>query len=248
VRPALLFGALALVAQTAPSDRGVNFYSLAKEIQIGQSNSDLMAKSVKIFHDSRVDPYLSALGAELAGIAGGAPLTYSFAVFRGDAPSLQLIFPWDSVGKELTEAIASGGGPIFVPARLIEKLDNEPELAAVLAHAIAHIVLRHPSRTATRFEIATLAAQGLGQYSRVQEVARLGSLKLARGFEVDADTLAVSILVKAGFDPSGLVRYLLKLAADRVQNVESQILLLPDRTYRADSGRFSEWKRAVTAQ
>ena len=78
----LLFGALALVAQTAPSNRGVNFYSLAKEIQIGQSNSDLMAKSVKIFHDSRVDPYLSALGAELAGIARGATFTYSFAVFR----------------------------------------------------------------------------------------------------------------------------------------------------------------------
>jgi hypothetical protein len=39
IAAALLFGALALVAQTAPSDRGVNFWSLAKEIQIGQSNS-----------------------------------------------------------------------------------------------------------------------------------------------------------------------------------------------------------------
>jgi precorrin-6A/cobalt-precorrin-6A reductase len=99
---------------------------------------------------------------------------------------------------------------------LVEELDTETELAAVLAHAIAHIVLRHPSRMATRIEVANLAAQDLPGQQRILNMVRSRSFQFARTLELDADALAVSILANAGFDPAGLAAYLREHAIDRL--------------------------------
>ena len=241
-----------LAAQPVP--HRVNFYSLAQEVQIGRSDAELMAKSVTIFRTPDGNEYLDALGHELASFAGGEPFPYSFAVFRGDLPHLQLAYFFQSGSNESVECLAVGGGPVFIPADLIAKLDNEAELAAVLAHAIAHIAFRHPSRMATRVEIANLATVGLpGAQLPNRNIAPVGLRTFQRGFEDDADQAAVSILAKAGFDPSALASYLGKLPPDagpqlRIQRVEAQTRTLTPTTRRADSGRFTDWKRAVAAQ
>lgn len=257
----LLLGAVVLTAQQVPSSKGVNFYSIQKEIEIGRVLGDQMRESVTILHDPQINQYLGVLGSELSGTVGETHFPYSFAVFRGAPLSSLMAFPLGPEGKDL-EAIAVAGGAVFVQLQLVDKLETEPELAAVLAHAIAHIALRHGARTATRSALANLST-----HDTPRELDNAGSvlvpiafLKFARVLEAQADALAVHILAQAGYDPDGLLSYLRKLPAPqsklfaahpdpeaRIRAVEGAIQLLPPRTYRTDSGRFAEWKRAVAS-
>lgn len=60
--------------------------------------------------------------------------------------------PFDAT-VSLAEPMAVAGGGIFVPAGLLANSPTEAAFALKLAHAIAHIALRHPTRMATRAEI-----------------------------------------------------------------------------------------------
>ena len=71
-----------------------------------------MSKAVRVLDNPDVATYLNALGGELSGVVG-ARRSYSFAVFRGDAPASSWLFRWDYAVKEVNEAIALAGGPGF---------------------------------------------------------------------------------------------------------------------------------------
>ncbi|HYL77089.1 MAG TPA: M48 family metalloprotease [Bryobacteraceae bacterium] len=235
----------------------MNFYSVAREIEIGRLGAEEFARHVTVLGTAEVSEYLKALGHELSAVAPGERFTYTFVVFRGDAVASPMAFPGRDAPE--VEAITLPGGPIFIPAELIEKLDSEPDLAAVLAHAISHIALRHSTRSATRGEIAGMAAQGMPPNMRNTVMMPVAFLSFARHYERDADVLAVQILAQAGYDPAGLLSYLRKLPPIgqsrafsalpdpkfRIQTVEEAIRLLPALTYRNDARRFAEWKLAV---
>src|SRR5579864_7445914 len=144
----LLLRAIFVSAQAVPSDKGVNFYSLAREVEIGRAGAEEFARRVTVLRGAEVNEYLDKLGRELSAVAPGQRFSYSFVVFRGDAPAPHMAFPGGDAPA--VEAITLPGGPIFIPAVLIGRLDSEPELAALLAHAISHIALRHSTRSATR--------------------------------------------------------------------------------------------------
>jgi len=250
------------MARQLPTDKGVNFSSIDKEIAAGQVSAGELSQHVTILRDLPINEYLTALGHELSSAAPYTKFSYSFAVFRGDPPPRLLSFPYDTETASAAEAIAIAGGPIFVPVQLIDKLDNESELAAVLAHAIAHTALRHASRMATRANLVRLAAQDLPADMKDERtnLTRISFLKFARGFENEADWTAVHILAQAGYDPAGLVSYLRKLPVpeakvfsalpdpqQRVHGVEAAIALLSATTYKRDSGRFADWKKAVAS-
>jgi beta-barrel assembly-enhancing protease len=256
----LLATAIVLMAQQLPTDKGVNFFSIAKEIAAGQASAEELSRHVTILRGPAVNEYLNTLGSQLSAAAPYTQFPYSFTVFRGVPPPRLFSFPTAFEPGAATEAIAIAGGPIFVSAQLIDRLDNESELAAVLAHAIAHTALRHASRMATRGNLAKLAAQNTPADQRDAHAALLpvALLSVARSFERQADNLAVQILANARYDPAGLISYLRKLPVPeprpfsglpdprgRVRAVEAAIAQLPAATYRPDSGRFADWKKAV---
>lgn len=235
----------------------MNFYSLAREIEIGRVGAEEFARHVTVLRRAEVNEYLTALGRELSAVATGERFPYLFTVFVGTAPAPPMAFPGgDTIA---VEPIALPGGPIFVPAALIGKLDSEPELAALLAHAISHVALRHSTRSATRGEIAGMAAQSMPPNMRNTVMMPIAFLKFARLYEHDADVLALQTLAQAGYDPAGLLSYVRKLPPIgqsqafsalpdpkfRIQAVEQAIRVLPVRTYHADAGRFAEWKTIV---
>lgn len=185
----------------------------------------------------------------------GTRLAFTFTVFSG-APQLPIPFgfPYDDAAAASQEPVAIAGGPIFVPVQLIEKLDSEAELAAVLAHAIAHTSLRHATRLATREELAGLA----GQPGMPVITASAASRKFARSFELEADNAAARMLAAAGYDPAALVIYLRKLPpvgnpafsslpdpSARVQAVQPVIAAVGPGERREESGGFAQWKQAV---
>src|SRR5205085_2407873 len=130
---------------------------------------------------------------------------YRFFVFDGGQPSQDTApaaaFPADWRRLELDEPIAVASGTILVPRRLLSRDDSQ--LAAILAHAIGHIALRHPTVGLTRGELAQVEVQEASRAmpdeapQRVRAVA-LNRFAFDRACETAADAYAAKLLQDAG--------------------------------------------------
>lgn len=115
---------------------------------------------------------------------------------------------------ERVNAFTPGGGTILVKEGLVAYCDTEAQMAAVLAHEIAHIVMRHPNRM-RRIEIAkktggsfmdSITPEGLKD--NLGKLLRLGGRATLNGMvraqEAEADSIGIDIMVAAGYDPHGM--------------------------------------------
>src|SRR5579859_1016428 len=121
--------------------KGVNFYSIEKEIALGKGLAQEVERQAKIIDDPIIAEYVSRVGQNL--------------VRNSDA---KVPFTIKVLDTEEINAFALPGGFFFVNSGLILKADSESELAGVMAHEIAHVAARHGTRQATRGEIANLAS------------------------------------------------------------------------------------------
>src|SRR5579863_8765706 len=119
--------------------KGVNFYSLEKEIALGKQMAQEVERQAKIIDDPIIAEYVNRVGQNL--------------VRNSDA---KVPFTIKVLDSEDVNAFALPGGFFFVNSGLILKADSESELAGVMAHEIAHVAARHGTKQATRGEIAQL--------------------------------------------------------------------------------------------
>src|SRR3977135_2801181 len=120
--------------------KGVNFYSLEKEIGLGKGLAQEVERQAKIINDPVISEYVNRIGQNL--------------VRNSDA---KVPFTIKVIDSEEVNAFALPGGFFFVNSGLILKAESEAELAGVMSHEIAHVAARHGTRQATRGEIANLA-------------------------------------------------------------------------------------------
>ncbi len=134
--------------------------------------------------------------------------------------------------KEIN-AFALPGGFVFIERGLLEAADDESQLAGVLAHEMSHVVARHGHRLMTKATIASImyqaaqiaatiltgGAAGIGTYYALQYgfyglglTLNLNLLGVSRDFELQADQLGIQYAWKAGYDPSGYIRFFDKMA------------------------------------
>jgi predicted Zn-dependent protease len=185
--------------------KGVNFYSIEKEIAIGKGLAQQVEKQAKIVNDPVISEYVNRVGQNL--------------VRNSDA---KVPFTIKVIDSEEVNAFALPGGFFFVNTGLILKADSEAELAGVMAHEIAHVAARHGTKQATRGEIAQLATipliimtygtwTGYGIYQAASILVPIGFLKFSRGFEAEADMLGLEYMYKAGYDPTAFVDFFEKI-------------------------------------
>lgn len=183
--------------------KGVNFYSIEKEIALGKQMAEDVERSSKVIEDPVIAEYVNRLGQNL--------------VRNSDA---KVPFTIKVLDSDEVNAFALPGGFFFVNSGLILKADTEAELAGVMAHEIAHVAARHGTRQATRGEIAQFASLPLifmGGWTgyAIQEAASLaipmGFLKFSRAFENEADMLGLQYMYKAGYDPTAFVDFFEKI-------------------------------------
>ena len=180
-----------------------------QEYYIGRSIGAVIVSKYKPYPDTEANDYLNLLGQTLAQ-ASDRPETFGGYHFQ--------ILDSDEIN-----AFAAPGGLIFVSRGMLRNCRNEDAAAAVLAHEIAHVQLRHglqaidKSRltqaltTITAESAKTLGGKELSDLARAFE-GSVGDITSAlinngysRGFEREADAAAVTILSRVGYDPNALV-------------------------------------------
>src|SRR5579863_10256185 len=120
--------------------KGVNLYSLQREIAMGKQAAMEVEKTAKMINDPVVTEYVNRVGQNL--------------VRNSDA---KVPFTIKVIDSDEINAFALPGGFFYVNSGLILRADEEAELAGVMGHEIAHVAARHGTKTATKGEIAQFA-------------------------------------------------------------------------------------------
>jgi beta-barrel assembly-enhancing protease len=188
--------------------KGVNFYSLEKEMALGKSLSQEVERSSKLVTDPVITEYVNRVGQNL--------------VRNSDA---KVPFTIKVIDSDQINAFALPGGFFYVNSGLILAADSEAELAGVMAHEISHVAARHGTRNATKGDIAQIAmipvmvlvpggVAGLAVYEGLNVAIPLGFLQFSRENEFEADYLGLQYMYKAGYDPNAFVTFFEKVEAE----------------------------------
>jgi predicted Zn-dependent protease len=211
VAPLLI--AIALVSVCAPSNmqkKAETFPPEAtpEEIELGKQASSALEAKEKLVNDPELLNKINNIAQKLGSVTERPKIKYTVKVIERQVPNA-FTFP---------------GGFIYLTKGLIDITDSEHEIAAVLAHEIAHNVLRHALKAmeAERKWTPAIIAAIVGSVASSGEIARqlplfVGSLiesvmlGYSRKFEQEADVYGLNYLIKAGFNPVGMLTVFEKL-------------------------------------
>jgi predicted Zn-dependent protease len=179
------------------------------EEELGAKWATQVESELTLSRDTALDAYVDQLGARLAAVADSIPRNWQFTVVESD---------------ELN-AFAIPGGRIYVNRGLIATVDSSSELAGVLGHEVAHVVLRHSmSQIEKRTKVSAVVSifcslTGWCAGDMAQVALEVGGAalfaKYSRQDESASDSAAVNYLRKAGIDPRGVAALFGKLEASR---------------------------------
>ena len=119
------------------------------------------------------------------------------------------------LNSPIVNAFALPSGDIFVTRGLLALADDTSEIAAVMAHEIAHVTAQHAAKRAEKEKTAALFAKVstavLDRPQEGQEQQAKGLLSLAqfsREQEFEADKIGIKTIGAAGYDPFAAARFL----------------------------------------
>jgi Zn-dependent protease with chaperone function len=196
--------ATTVVAQTKVTPPK-NKYTPEQDVKIGREAAAEVRQQYPVITDDNVEDYLERLGDRLVE---AAPRELNNPVFE---------YSFTPVNLKDINAFALPGGPMFVNRGMIEAARGEGEVAGVMAHELAHVLLRHGTANATKqqgFQIGAIAGAiagaviggNLGQIVSQGSQFGLGTwlMKYSREYEKQADLVGAQIMARAGYDPRDL--------------------------------------------
>ena len=175
-------------------------FTEADEEKMAQGNAAKFERENKIWDDLLLNTYVNDIVQRLVAVAHPRPFTYSIRVVEDGS----------------INAFTFGGGILYVNAGLLARMENESQLAMVLAHEIAHVTESH----VTKGIEGNYGIQVLGQLA-AQTAAASGKVTLppallqktyeysmkaattghGRASETEADVVGLEYMAKAGYDP-----------------------------------------------
>lgn len=179
----------------------------SEELELGRSLLREIRRVMPLVDDPEVAFYIDALGRRLVSNAPDASGTFHFL----------------TIDNSQVNAFAMPGGIVGMHTGLIVAARDEAELAAVIAHEIAHITQRHIARMYARGRDVNFAT-GLAILAGILAASidpELGQAAIASGLafgmqsqidytrsnEAEADRVGIQILTSAGFDPHAMADF-----------------------------------------
>ena len=147
---------------------------------------------------SSAENYLNGILSKLSDAAGGVAGTYKATILN----------------SPVVNAFALPPGNLYVTRGLLALATDASEVAAVMAHEIAHILANHASQREEeqkRAAVISQVASVIQSKQKSQEVEALAQRTIAsfsRQQELEADQIGIRLSAKAGYDPYGAARFL----------------------------------------
>jgi len=209
----------------ATGERRYLGFTWEQEKEIGKETSQQVAALFGTYRDSKLERYVTDVGNRV--------LATSHLRRPGiDEQIRKTPVTFGVLDSPIINAMALPGGYVYVTRGMLAHLNNEDQLASVLAHEIGHVAARHAARQTWQQQLGqglllggVLLGQGLGLPA--QDILNLGSmaaqlifLRYSREDELEADKLGVEYSSAAGYDPREAVGLFETL--DRIQEKEGQ--------------------------
>lgn len=164
-----------------------------EEVAIGRQIAGNLLGASPLVKDKLLQKYVNNVGRWVASQSERPDLPWHFGVIET---------------KDIN-AFAAPGGYIFVTRGLYLQLQNEAALAGVLAHEIGHVIRQHHLKVLQQSSLVDLGGQAVarqvGNNDKVQKLIGSGAEVVARSLdknaEFEADSIAVVLSTRAGYDP-----------------------------------------------
>lgn len=168
-----------------------------QDVELGQKYAPEIEKQLggKI-NNAALQNYVNSVGQKVANVSHRRSWDYQFVALDDD----------------MVNAFALPGGHIFITKGMLSKLSTESQLASILGHEVAHVVARDTAVLMSR-EIGIsilLSAAVSDSTSRTTRTAadltrQIIGFQFSRRDEKDADLAGLDYMVRAGYDPNGMV-------------------------------------------
>jgi hypothetical protein len=176
---------------------GFNLFTVTQDVDVGRAAANELVTVLRPVRLPRVQTFLdrvtTALGAQVR------TTTYAFTTTAVSSPEAN-VFPLP-------------GGPVFISREILAVTKHEGEVAGLIAHAMAHVILRHGTERASRAYLEQAGIGALGGWGgESRTAARMintsggfglhgAFLTFAQAEEYEADALGSELMAKAGYDP-----------------------------------------------
>lgn len=221
----------------AKFDKSRGKLSEAEEIEIGGKLVAGLLGAAPLVDDAGLQRYVNDVGFWVASQTNRKQLPWSFGVIESEG----------------INAFAAPGGYIVITLGLYNLLENEAQLAGVLAHEIAHVVRKHHlsalQKTMKREFWSGLGIKLVGNKKKREKLqqlinsgVQLYATGLDRKYEYDADVRAVVLLARAGYDPYALLDVLTTIDSINPNSSELSVLM---KTHPATAKRLEQLGRKM---
>lgn len=177
--------------------------SAAEEAIGSRENPRVVAEYGGVYSDPDVEEAVARVVSRLVAASDDPARRYKITILN----------------SPVANAFALPGGYLYVTRGLIALTSDSSELAAVISHEIAHVLLNHAlqrARVVEQADIVDRVAEVLSDPNASQSTrasSRTGLATFSRNQEVEADKIGITIAGRAGFDPFAASRFLDKLEA-----------------------------------
>lgn len=200
--------------------------TLAEELALGKATVAQILGVNRLLEDKKIQLYVNLVGRHVANQTERKDLKWSFGVIDSSA----------------VNAFAAPGGYILITSALLNELQTEDELAAVLAHEVAHVVRKHHYRVMRKQKMLEFGAKAV-RIEGAEELNKLSNMTaqvIARGLdkkaEFEADRDGMVYAARAGYDASALYAVLNRLGS-RHSDTSNELLLSTHPSF-SDRERF----------
>ena len=178
-------------------------FSPQQELQMGYQSAKEILKRERLSRDPRLNAIVKKVGMNIARAAAQPGYKWQFFVIDKDVPN----------------AFCLPGGKVFVYSGLFRAVENEDQLATVIAHEVAHAIARHGAERMSMIQLGRMGKQiaaqaiGGGKYTGlINQAYGAGEtfgmvLPFSRKFEYEADEIGIYLMTKAGYDPRQALRF-----------------------------------------
>ena len=167
-----------------------------EEVAIGRQAAGNLLGAAPLVKDAALQKYVNNVGRWIASQSERPDLAWHFGVIESND----------------INAFAAPGGYVFVTKGLYRMLQNESELAGVLAHEVGHVIMKHHLKILQQSQLVDiggkLLAKTAGENEQIKNLigngAEIFSRSLDKNAEYEADRIAMILAARAGYDPFGL--------------------------------------------